>query len=342
MQILGKCLVFPTRTTLLYSTYSMSKATTFLKIIDSHTGGEPTRVVVDGCADLGNGTLAEKREILKTQYDWIRTSTLLEPRGFPAMVGAVLTEPHDPSCSAGVIFFNNAGYLNMCIHGTIGLAVSLQHMGFISTGSHKIDTPVGIVTAHLHDDGSVSVDNVPSYRDQADVSVDVLGYGSISGDIAWGGNWFFLIDQQENVPAVTSSNISHLTKFSTAVMQALSNQGISGDDGQPIDHVEVFGPPADDQSDSRNFVLCPGGEYDRSPCGTGTSAKLACLYADEKLTPSETWRQSSILNTIFTGTVSPLTESNKIIPTVTGSAWVNGETTIIIDPNDPFSKGIHF
>ncbi|MFT5906786.1 MAG: 4-hydroxyproline epimerase [Cryomorphaceae bacterium] len=387
MQILGKYLVFPTRITLLYSTYSMSKATTFLKIIDSHTGGEPTRVIIDGCPDLGNGTLAEKQEILKTNHDWIRTSTLLEPRGFPAMVGAILTEPHAPDCSAGVIFFNNTGYLSMCIHATIGLTVTLHHMGLIKAGSHRIDTPAGVVTAHLHDNHcKVSVDNVPSYRYRADVSVALCSCSNdgsvgvspsttqalnpskiakhpssknlhcrcgqdahtpvtVTGDIAWGGNWFFLIGEQENAPSINRANIPHLTEFTTAVMHALKENGITGEDGMPVDHIEVFGPPADDQSDSRNFVLCSGGEYDRSPCGTGTAAKLACLYADGKLTPGEIWRQSSILNTIFTGTIkppteTPLIESNKITPTITGSAWVNGETTIMINSEDPFSKGI--
>jgi len=318
----------------------MSKSTTFLKIIDSHTGGEPTRVIVDGCPDLGSGTLAEKRDILAQQHDWIRTSTVLEPRGFEAMVGAILTEPYEPDCVAGVIFYNNASYLNMCIHGTIGLAVTLKHMGIITTGSHRIDTPVGVVTAHLHDDGSVSVENVPSYRYRKDVEVDVPSYGTITGDIAWGGNWFFLINEQG--PEVIESNISELSDFTIAVMDALKTQSITGDDGTPVDHIETFGPAANDQSDSRNFVMCPGGEYDRSPCGTGTSAKLSCLYDAGKLPEGETWRQSSILNTIFTGTVKATGNGNQVIPTVTGNAWVNGETKVIIDPSDPFGHGVHF
>ena len=317
----------------------MTQPTTFLKIIDSHTGGEPTRVIVEGCPDLGKGTLAEKRDILAQQHDWIRTSTVLEPRGFEAMVGAVLTEPHEPDCVAGVIFYNNAGYLNMCIHGTIGLAVTLKHMGIISTGSHRIDTPVGVVTAHLHDDGSVSVENVPSFRYRKDVTVDILGYGTITGDIAWGGNWFFLIDEQG--PEVRESNISALSDFTIAVMEALEADGIKGEDGTMVDHIEVFGPPTNDQSDSRNFVMCPGGEYDRSPCGTGTSAKLASLYDAGKLAPTDTWRQAGILNTILTGTAIPTGTANQVIPTVTGKAWVNGETKVIFDPSDPFANGIH-
>lgn len=315
-------------------------ATTFLKIIDSHTGGEPTRVVTEGCPDLGNGTLAEKRELLKAKHDWIRTATVLEPRGFEAMVGAILTEPHAPDCVAGVIFYNNAGYLNMCIHGTIGLAVTLKHMGVIGTGSHRIDTPVGVVTATLHDDGSVSVQNVPSYRYRTDVPVEVPNHGTITGDIAWGGNWFFLINEQG--PQVVESNIRALSDFTISVMEQLAQQGITGKDGQPVDHIEVFAPPANDQSDSRNFVMCPGGEYDRSPCGTGTSAKLACLYDAGKLKEGKTWRQSSILNTIFTGTVKPTGNGNQVIPTVSGYAWVNGETTVIIDPTDPFAHGVAF
>jgi 4-hydroxyproline epimerase len=256
------------------------------------------------------------------------------------MVGAILTEPHAPGCTAGVIFFNNAGYLGMCIHGTIGLTVTLQHMGLITPGSHRIDTPVGVVTTHLHEDGSVSVDNVPSYRYQKDVRINVQKYGNVTGDIAWGGNWFFLISAQENTPVVNRFNISALTEFTTSVMKALAENGITGDDGMPVDHIEVFGEPTDALSDSRNFVLCPGGEYDRSPCGTGTAAKLACLHADGKLTPGKTWRQASILNTIFTGSVLPIADSNKIIPTIKGSAWVNGETTLIINSKDPFATGI--
>ena len=309
-----------------------------LKIVDSHTGGEPTRVVVEGCPDLGKGDLAARRDVMRNEHDWVRTSVLLEPRGFEAMVGAVLVEPHAEDCVAGVIFFNNAGYLNMCIHGTIGLAKTLKHLGIIESGSHRIDTLVGVVTIHLNEDGSVSVDNVPSYLAQENVEIELPVYGTISGDIAWGGNWFFLIDGQG--PEVKYENIDQLTDFTLRVSEALALQGITGDNGMEIDHVEVFGPPVNDEADSRNFVMCPGGEYDRSPCGTGTSAKLATLYGKGKLKEGETWRQASVLNTVFTGKVKATGEGNAVIPTVTGRAWINGECTVILDPEDPFAHGI--
>jgi 4-hydroxyproline epimerase len=318
-----------------------------LHIIDSHTGGEPTRVIVglpEGVYGLDSGSLVERREILREQYDWIRTACINEPRGHDAMVGALLCKPVNPDCVAGVIFFNNVGYLGGCIHGSIGLTVTLAHMGRISTGTHRIETPVGEVVAELHDDGSVTVANVPSYRTQAGVSVEVEGYGEIVGDIAWGGNWFFLVGSDESVarPEVVPENIAELTRFSVAVAKALREQGITGDDGMVVDHVEVFGEPTPGVSDSRSFVLCPGLEYDRSPCGTGVSAKLACLYADGKLKEGDVWRQASILNTVFEGRVEVLDEK-RVIPFVSGSAYVNGEATIILQDTDPFKHGTpHF
>ncbi len=318
-----------------------------LHVIDSHTGGEPTRVVValpeghDAASRLDRGSLVERRQIMREQYDWIRTACIHEPRGHDAMVGALLCKPVDPGCVAGVIFFNNVGYLGGCIHGTIGLTVTLAHMGRISTGSHRIETPVGEVVAELHADGSVTVANVPSYRTQAGVGVEVEGYGKVVGDIAWGGNWFFLVRRDESapVPEVDPGNIAELTRFSAAVAVALREQGVTGDDGTVVDHVEVFGEPTPGVSDSRSFVLCPGLVYDRSPCGTGVSAKLACLYADGKLKQGDVWRQASILNTVFEGRVEAIDE-NRVIPFVSGSAYVNGEATLILQDTDPFQHGI--
>lgn len=316
----------------------MSMNDVCLKVIDSHTGGEPSRIVVAGIPDLGGGTMAEQSKVFRDQYDWLRSSVANEPRGHDAMVGALLLPPHDPAHLCGVIFFNNASTLHMCIHGTIGLGVTLAHMGKISAGSHPIETPVGLITLTLQDNGSVSVDNVPSYRYRHAVAVDVPGYGTITGDIAWGGNWFFLI--QDQGPAVKRENIAELTHFTAAVKRALAEQGITGDDGGEIDHIESFGPPSDPAlADSKNFVLCPGNAYDRSPCGTGTSAKLACLHADGKLAAGQIWRQAGILDSVFEGIVTPI-DGQRVIPTVTGRAWISGESTYHFSADDPFRHGI--
>lgn len=315
-----------------------------LQIIDSHTGGEPTRVVIGWPGDvsgLNHGSLTERRQLLAEKYDWIRSACINEPRGHDAMVGALLCQPVNPECVAGVIFFNNVGYLNGCIHGTIGLTVTLAHLGKISTGKHRIETPVGEVVAELHADGSVSVANVPSYRHQSKVKVEVPHYGEVIGDIGWGGNWFFLVDRKQCpvAPEVLPENIAELTRFSAAAADALATQKITGADGMEVDHVEIFDAPTPGVSDSRSFVLCPGLAYDRSPCGTGTSAKLACLYADGELKPGQRWRQASILDTVFEGEIKEL-ENGKITPIISGTAYVNGETTLILQECDPFRHGI--
>ena len=305
-----------------------------IQIIDSHTGGEPTRLVIGGFPDLGTGSMAERRAVLAAQHDAWRATTVLEPRGNDVIVGALLCEPVDPANAAGVVFFNNTGYLGMCGHGTIGLVASLAHMGRIQPGVHGIETPVGTVSTTLHEDGSVSVRNVPAFRLHHRLAVDVPGYGTVIGDVAWGGNWFFLVT--EHSQRVTSDNLQALTQFTTAIQQALEAQGHRGSDGGVIDHIEVFAD--DDQADSRNFVLCPGGAYDRSPCGTGTSAKLACLAADGKLQPGQVWRQASIIGSVFEASYER--EDDKIVPTLRGRAHMSAEATLLIEQDDPFAWGI--
>ena len=305
-----------------------------ISIIDSHTGGEPTRLIVDGGPDLGNGPLSGRLARMRAEHDHIRTGTVCEPRGSDVLVGALLCEPHAPECAAGVIFFNNVGYLGMCGHGTIGLVVSLAHLGRITAGRHRIDTPVGVVTAELHADGSVSIDNVPSYRTRKDVHVDVDGHGAVRGDVAWGGNWFFLI--KHHAFDIVPANVPALTAFAQAVMAALAAQGITGDGGAPIDHVELFAPSR--IAESRNFVLCPGKAYDRSPCGTGTSAKLACLAADGDLEQGAVWRQESIIGSVFEGRYRRAGDT--VAPTIRGTAWVSAESTLLFDEGDPFAWGI--
>jgi 4-hydroxyproline epimerase len=309
---------------------------TRLQVIDSHTGGEPTRVVIAGCPDLGRGSMADRRARLRHEHDWLRSAVVNEPRGSDVLVGALLCEPADPSCVAGVIFFNNVGFLGMCGHGTIGVAVTLAHLGRIGPGRHRLDTPVGVVAFEYGGGNTVTIENVPSYRQAAGVSVEVAGVGSITGDVAWGGNWFFLVG--EHGQELELANVERLTDFTWRIRQGLVRQGITGAGGQEIDHIELFGPPLDPSAHSRNFVLCPGKAYDRSPCGTGTSAKLACLYADGKLREGQTWRQESIVGTLFEGTVS--LRDGQIIPRITGSAYIQAEATLILDPSDPFRTGI--
>ncbi|SDB87515.1 4-hydroxyproline epimerase [Acinetobacter boissieri] len=305
-----------------------------ISIIDSHTGGEPTRLIIDGFPDLGLCTMQDRLKCLSTQHDHYRKAVMLEPRGHNVLVGAVLCEPVDPTASAGVIFFNNMGYLGMCGHGTIGLIHSLAYIGKIKVGTHKIETPVGDITATLHDDGSVSIKNVISWRYKKDVIVDSKKYGEVKGDIAWGGNWFFLVNDHGLV--IDKKNIPELSTFSLDLQKELQAQNIFGEHGAIIDHIELF--TTDTDANSRSFVLCPGGEYDRSPCGTGTSAKLACLAADKKLEPYEIWRQASIIGSQFEAYYEPLDVG--IQPIIRGSAAISAETTLILEDNDVFIWGI--
>lgn len=302
--------------------------------IDSHTGGEPTRVVISGFPDLGNGSVSDRLESFRTEFDRLRSAIVNEPRGHSAIVGALLCEPVDRASAAGVIFFNNVGYLGMCGHGTIGLIKTLEFMGRISAGLHSIETPVGSVKAELNHDGSVTITNVPSFRYRKDVEVNVPEIGAVRGDIAWGGNWFFLI--KDHPLAIDLSNLSELTDFSVAVRNALTANGTVGKDGGEIDHIELFSPSP--HADSRSFVLCPGLEYDRSPCGTGTSAKLACLYADGQLKEGDTWRQESLIGSIFEGRIK--LDGDKIVPIIRGTAHIIAEVKLIFDESDPYRFGI--
>jgi 4-hydroxyproline epimerase len=309
---------------------------TRIQVIDSHTAGEATRVVIAGGPDLGRGTLAEQRILLRERFDWFRSAVVNEPRGSDVLVGALLVEPHEPSCVAGVVFFNNVGYLGMCGHGTIGVALTLAHLGRIRAGVHRLDTPVGVVSFRYDGGNQVTVDNVPSYRHAAGVRLPVEGFGTFTGDIAWGGNWFFLVAEPRH--DLTLAHVERLTDCTWRIRRALAEHGITGADHAEIDHVELFGPPRDPSAHSRNFVLCPGKAYDRSPCGTGTSAKVACLIADGKLKEGEVWRQEGILGTTFEASARVV--DGRLIPSITGSAYIQAEATLLLDPADPFRWGI--
>lgn len=308
-----------------------------ISILDSHTEGEPTRLVLAGGPDLGSGSLAERLARFRRDYDAFRSLVVNEPRGSDVIVGALLCEPQDPGCAAGVIFFNNVGYLGMCGHGTIGLMASLAYLGRIQPGQHRVETPVGEVQTTLHASGEVTVANVASYRHRAGVRVEVPGYGTVTGDVAWGGNWFFLVTEHTHPFALELANVEELTAYTWAIRQALPGAGVTGKDGAEIDHIELYGPSARG-ADSKNFVLCPGRAYDRSPCGTGTSAKMACLYADGKLAPGQTWRQAGILDTEFRGSIE--IRHGVLYPSVTGRAWVTARAELLREPGDPFGDGI--
>lgn len=307
-----------------------------LRVLDSHTGGEPTRVVIDPIPQLASGSMAERRSLFSQKFDALRSAVVNEPRGSDVVVGALLLPPAEKDCDFGVIFFNNVGMLGMCVHGTIGVVATLAHMGKIKPGIIQFDTPVGKVRATLEPDGHVSVHNVLSYRYRKDVTVSVPGYGDVKGDIAWGGNWFLLVNGLQE--QLVLSNVERLTDVTWRIRQALQASGISGEDGGEIDHIELFGPPLDLQNNSRNFVLCPGKAYDRSPCGTGTSAKLACLFADGKLKPGQIWRQESILGSVFEGSVEAL--ENGVVPCIRGTAHMTAESTLLLNPHDPFRAGL--
>lgn len=306
-------------------------------IVDSHTAGEPTRVVLEGGPDLGSGSLAERLTVFRERFDWFRSAVVNEPRGSDVIVGALLCEPQDPGCSAGVIFFNNVAYLGMCGHGTIGLVTTLAHLGRIKPGLHRIETPVGVVTTELLEDGRVTVHNVPAYRYAKDVSVDVSGHGLVTGDIAWGGNWFFLVE--DHGQDLHCAYIDALTEFTWNIREALERGGVTGAGGALIDHIDLF-VPGSNEANSRNFVLCPGKAYDRSPCGTGTCAKVACLAADGKLQPGEIWVQESIIGSRFQATYR--LEGDHLYPSITGEAFITLRGCLVLDERDPFQRGIHY
>jgi 4-hydroxyproline epimerase len=308
-----------------------------VRVVDSHTGGEPTRVVLEGGPDLGPGPLKERRARLEAAHGpWCR-GLVCEPRGSQALVGALLVPPFEPGCDLGVIFFNNAGTLGMCGHATLGLVATLHHLGRLpGPGRLRLDTPVGVVTAELGVDGSAVVANVPSRRARQGVALDVPGLGVIHGDVAWGGNWFFLTG--DHGLELEPGNLPKLLEDAAQVRAALARDGVTGDGGQEIDHVEFTGMPRDPANHGRGFVLCPGLEWDRSPCGTGTSAKLACLHADGRLREGEVWRQESLIGSVFAGWLER--REGVLVPHIQGRAFVTAEATLFLDPRDPFACGI--
>ena len=307
-----------------------------IRVVDSHTEGEPTRVVIDGWPQPSGATMAERRDDLRARFDHLRRAVVCEPRGHDAVVGALLTPPVHDGSVAGIVFFNNGTYLGMCGHGLIGVVRTLAFLGRISAGRHQFDTPVGRVSAELADDGAITIENVPARLHARDVAVEVPDYGTVVGDVAYGGNWFFIT--HADVGPLGLGRVRELTRFTQAVQDAIRAAGITGADGADIDHIEISAEPTRPDADARNYVLCSGGEYDRSPCGTGTSATMAALHAHGRLAIGQRWRQESITGSLFTGW---LTEgaNRELVPHVRGTAFVTSESTLLFDPLDPFRCG---
>jgi len=307
-----------------------------LDVVDSHTEGEPTRVVVSGWPPLAGASMAERRDEFRRRHQALRHAVVCEPRGHAAVVGALLTTPVEPGSTAGIIFFNNVDTLGMCGHGLIGVVRTLEFLGRLGPGHARLDTPVGTVGAELHKDGSVTIRNVPAFLHARDVAVEVPELGRVVGDVAWGGNWFFLT-QLEGL-RLEMNNLQALESATRRIKAALAAQGITGAGDAEIDHVELFGPPSDTRNDSRNFVLCPGGAYDRSPCGTGTSARLAALHARGALAEGRVWRQESVTGGLFSGWLAR--EGDSLVPHIRGRAFVTGRATLYFDLHDPLREGI--
>lgn len=305
-----------------------------IDVVDSHTEGEPTRVVIDGWPSCEGESMWARRDFLEAHHDHLRRAVVCEPRGHDAIVGAVLTPPVEEGSLAGVIFFNNVGYLGMCGHGLIGVVRTLADLDRLESNPIRLDTPVGQVAAELGDDGTITIENVPARCHSLDVEVDVPDLGRLVGDVAWGGNWFFLTHLEGH--SLDLDNVDRLLVTTSRIRSRLDELGLAGE-GEVIDHVELFGPPKREDADSRNFVLCPGGEYDRSPCGTGTSAKMAVLHARGELAVGELWRQESITGSRFVGWLSEA--GNELIPHIRGRAFVTARTTLLFDPDDFFRGG---
>lgn len=304
--------------------------------IDSHTGGEPTRLILSGGPDLGEGPIAARAEIFRSRHSGFREGVIAEPRGSEVFVGGLLCEPTDPRHAAAVIFFNNVSTLGMCGHGTIGLVASLAHLGRVAPGDHTIETPVGNVRARLHEDGRISVANVASWRHRHTVTVALDAATTITGDVAWGGNWFFIARAPDEL-RLAADNVDELMAFTSRIRAALDRDAVTGANGALIDHVELFGDSP--VADARNFVLCPGLEWDRSPCGTGTSAKLACLAADGHLAAGKTYTQESVIGSVFEAVYED-GGGGRILPTIIGSAHVMARGELLFDDEDPFREGI--
>lgn len=327
-----------------------------IQAVDSHTAAEPTRVITGGLPMIRGATMADKRDELKRLHDPIRRSLVLEPRGHDAIILAYLLPPTHDDADLGVVFANDAGYLGMCGHGAIGLATTAVAMGLVAAVEPvteiTLDTPVGLIKCRVAVEGgrpkSVTITNVPSFLYRQRVVVDVHGFGKVAADIAYGGNWFAFVEADQLGLMVEKAHLPVLMQAAIAIREALVRDGVRGvhpDSGEEevIDHVKLFVPLDGEHHGARALTLCPGTAYDRSPCGTGTSAKLAVLHAKGELKTGEQFDSESVLGTRFAARVVAETtvgEFPAIVPEITGSAWITSFATFVIDPDDPCRHGI--
>jgi 4-hydroxyproline epimerase len=311
-----------------------------LRVIDSHTIGEPTRVVIDESLvaglDLGMGSVRERRDRFRDRYDHVRSALVGDPRGTNAMVGVILVPPADPSCRFGAFCVNRVGYLDMCGHATIGLAVTLGSQRIIEPGSFRLETPAGVVGVMWHGGGAASFECVPPRRIAKGLALACDDGSRVTGDVATSGLWFFIC--RDHGLAVEPAAIPALTERAWSIRRALEARGITGDGGEVIDHVVLLGPPHEPGNDGRAFVLCPDGAFDRSPCGTGTSALVGCLLDDGILAEGRTWRQESVLGGVYEARIRR--EQGVAVPTVRGRAWLTAETTLHFAADDPYRIGL--
>ena len=312
-----------------------------LRVIDSHTIGEPTRVVLDESLvaglDLGGGSVRDRRDQFRDRCDHVRSALVGDPRGTTAMVGVILVPPADPTCRFGAFYVNRVGYLDMCGHATIGLAVTLGARGIIEPGDFRLESPAGVVGVTWHGGGEAAFECVPPRRIAQNLALACDDGSQVTGDVATSGLWFYLC--RDHGILVEPTAIPALTARAWSIRRALEARGISGDGGEVIDHVVLLGPPRDPGNDGRAFVLCPDGAFDRSPCGTGTSALVGCLFEDGILTAGRTWRQESVLGGVYEASIRR--ERDILVPTVRGRAWLTAETTLHFAGDDPYRTGLH-
>lgn len=327
-----------------------------IQAIDSHTAGEPTRVVTGGLPAIRGATMADKRAGLQRAHDHLRRALVLEPRGHDAIVLAYLLSPCRAGADLGVVFANDAGYLGMCGHGAIGVATVAVATGMVAAQEPVtelvLDTPAGAVACRVAVDGgrptSVTITNVPSFLFRQRVVVPVHGFGKVAADVAYGGNWFAFVEADQLGLMVEKNHLPVLMQAATAIREALVREGVRGrhpdrDDDEIIDHVKLFAPLDGPTPGARALTLCPGAAYDRSPCGTGTSAKLAVLHAKGELATGEWFRSQSVLGTEFRARVVSTTDvggNPAVVPEIEGSAWITGFATFVVDPDDPCAFGL--